>query len=66
MYNSQRLYFLLILAVLSTLLGGPPNRASAAGYGLSPGTLTLTSTYNSIGIELPFTNDDNANAQASL
>ena len=66
MYNSPRFRFLLVLAVLSTLLGGPPSKVSAAGYGLSPGTLTLTSTYNSIGIELPFTNDDNANAQASL
>jgi len=58
----------LLAALCSTLAIGPtPHLAGAqATAGVAPGALTLTATFNSIGVELLFAGDANANASAGL
>src|SRR6266516_2168557 len=40
--------------------------AVAANYAIMPGAMALTTTFNSIGVEVRFTGDDNANAGGVL
>jgi hypothetical protein len=50
---------------VSPTVGPAPTTSPAAGS-LAPGQLRLTATFNSIGLELPFTGDANASATATL
>src|SRR6266704_3823616 len=59
----------VLLSVLALLSGVNMHLASpvyASMTAITVGALTLTSTFNSIGVELKFTDDGNANATASL
>lgn len=51
-------------ALLSSLF--PKGFSFASGEGISAGNMNLTSTFNSVGIELFFTGDSNENATAEL
>lgn len=52
--------------VLASMLAPSVPTALASSFAIVPGGMTLTTTFNSIGIEVRFTGDDNANANAAL
>jgi hypothetical protein len=44
----------------------PPTTVNTTSHAMAAGAVRLTTTFNSIGIELPITGDANANAEAAL
>src|SRR5437868_2503172 len=55
-----------VAQVVCPTIPASPQLVSPAPNALSPGQIRLTTTFTSIGVELPFTGDANANAVAGL
>jgi hypothetical protein len=53
-------------AVATTAATATAVPSDAPGAAIVPGGLKLTATFNSVGVELPFSGDSNANAAAAL
>ncbi|MDP9380517.1 MAG: DUF1565 domain-containing protein, partial [Chloroflexota bacterium] len=58
--------FLVTLMLATAGLGIGRTVSALTADSVTPGILKLTATYNSVGVELFFTGDDNANASATL